>query len=185
MALDRRAMLLAVPLIGGPALVGGLWFLKRLNAASRDEIKSSDSKLIGQPVPGFRLPGVFEIGFTSGDVMAVGRPLVMHFFSSWYAPCAVELPLLLDLKAQGVPIWGIAYKDNKANATLYLQRKGNPYTRAGTDDPGRVAVEWDVAGVPQTFLIDSKGVVRWHSRVPLTRTIIDRELMPAFRKLTS
>ena len=93
--------------------------------------------LIGKPLPGFSLPGQPPgQGFSSADVIAAGRPALVNFFASWCIPCVQEAPVLMTLKQQGTPIWGIAYKD-KTDATRRVPaQNGDPYTRIARDEPG-------------------------------------------------
>jgi cytochrome c biogenesis protein CcmG/thiol:disulfide interchange protein DsbE len=128
-------------------------------------------------VPKFTLPGL-----TDNDLVT-GKPLLVNFFASWCVPCVEEHPVLMDMKTQGTPIWGIAYKDKPAATDLFIDQHGDPYQRLARDETGRAAIEWGTTGVPESFLIDGQGIVRWHIALPLTPETVDRELMPLWRKV--
>ncbi len=109
---------------------------------------------------------------------------MVNFFASWCLPCAEEHPALMALAKAGIPIWAIAYKDTPDKAAQFIQRRGNPFARIARDEPGRVAIDWGVSGVPETFLVDGHGVVRWHWPGPLDPDTIEQRLQPAWQALT-
>ena len=100
-------------------------------------------------------------------MLAEKKPVVINFFASWCVPCVEEAATLMALRQRGVPVWGIAYKDKDPQTALYLSRHGNPYARLAHDNEGRVAIDWGVTGVPETYLIDAQGIVRWRFVGPL------------------
>ena len=81
-----------------------------------------------------------------------------------------------------MPIWGIAYKDRPDATDAFLARHGNPYVRLARDQPGRVAIDWGVTGVPETYLIDAEAIVRWRFAGPLAPDIVEHEVQPLLRK---
>jgi len=179
----RRALLLA-PL--GVAAVGGTAFwllLQRMSEGTYDP-HGLPSMLIGKPLPKFALPGLPPSqGFSSTDVVASGRPTLVNFFASWCIPCVQEAPTLMALKQQGVPIWGIAYKD-KADATQgFLHENGDPYTRIASDEPGTVAINFGLYGVPETYVVDKSGIVRWRWAGGLSDDIVRQSLDPLLQGL--
>ncbi len=91
--------------------------------------------------------------------------------------------MLMALAKAGLPIWAIAYKDGADKAAQFIQRHGNPFVRIARDEPGRVAIDWGVSGVPESFLVDGHGVVRWHWPGPLDVDTIEQRLQPAWRAL--
>ena len=117
---------------------------------------------------------------TQADLMAPGVKLV-NFWASWCQPCRVEHPVLEKLAAEGVVIHGINYKDKPDAALGFLTEMGNPFARMGADT-GRMALDWGVYGVPETYVIDAKGVVvlRWAG--PITEDVLENTLRPALAK---
>jgi cytochrome c biogenesis protein CcmG/thiol:disulfide interchange protein DsbE len=178
----RRALLFGAPL--AVAAVGGVgfWVALRRMQSGRFDPRGVPSILTNKRVPGFRLPGLPGEGFSSVDLMSTGRPTLVNFWASWCPPCIQEHPVLMELQAAGVQIWGIAYKDNRSNSLDFLERNGNPFVRSAADAPGRVAIDWGLTGVPETFLVDGEGYVRWRMTGPLTREIVERQLKPQLAK---
>jgi cytochrome c biogenesis protein CcmG/thiol:disulfide interchange protein DsbE len=98
-----------------------------------------------------------------------GKPVLVNFFASWCAPCLAEHPMLERLKSrEGATIIGIAWKDKPEAARAWLQRLGDPFARLGFDQDGKIALDWGLSGVPETYLIDAEGIVRLHLRGPIT-----------------
>ena len=114
---------------------------------------------------------------TQADLTGPGVKLV-NFWASWCAPCRVEHPMLTKLASEGVVINGVNYKDKPENALGFLAELGNPYARIGADS-GRMALNWGVYGVPETFVIDGNGkvVLRWAG--PITEAVLERTIRPA------
>ena len=179
--MDRRRALLLAPF--GVAAVAGAGFfavLGRMRAGTFDP-HEVPSQLIDRPVPAFSLPAQEPgQGFASTDLHG---PLLLNFFASWCVPCVVEHPELMALSRGGLAIWGIAYKDQPAAAAQYIARRGNPYTRLARDGTGSVAIDFGLYGVPESFLIDRAGIVRWRNPGPLTPEIVDQRLRPALKAI--
>jgi len=137
-----------------------------------------------KPVPVFDLPAVVEDGqgLSSAD-LSNGKVSLVNFFATWCAPCRAEHPLLVRLAESGVTIHGINYKDKLAAARLYLQATGDPFARTGFDVTGRAGIDWGIAGVPETFVIDRNGRVVYRIQGPLNDAIIENRLMPLLEKL--
>lgn len=142
------------------------------------------SPLIGKPVPEFSLPPVKgrTLGLSSANLK--GEVSLVNVFASWCVSCRDEHPLFMDLRRQGViPIHGLNYKDQPDDAARWLAELGDPYTRTGADLDGRVAIDWGVYGVPETFLIDRDGRIAYKQIGPITPRILDEELLPRIRRL--
>lgn len=175
--MNRRILLLA-PFAG--VLVAGAGFfamLKRETEGTFDP-RGVPSMLIDKPVPPFTLPG--NPGFSSTDLR--GQPILVNFFASWCVPCVEEAPVLMDLKRAGAVLYGIAYKDKPDATDAFLARRGNPFTKLARDEPGRVAIDWGVTGVPETYLIDTQGIVRWRYVGPLTPDAVTAQVQPLLRR---
>ena len=121
-----------------------------------------ESAMIGQPLPDFALapaygglPGTSKADFTGGE------PRLLNIWASWCLPCIAEAPQLEALKAQGVEIVGIAIRDRPEAVAGFLARHGNPYTRIGSDPISEVQLAVGSSGVPETFVIDAAGVIRY------------------------
>jgi cytochrome c biogenesis protein CcmG/thiol:disulfide interchange protein DsbE len=181
--MQRRIFLLA-PL--GIAAFGGAAFwalLQRMSQGTYDP-HGVPSMLIGKPLPHFALPGQPPSqGFSSTDVVAAGRPVLINFFASWCVPCVQEAPVLMALKQQGTPIWGIAYKDKSDATTEFLHTNGDPYTRIARDEPGNVAIDFGLYGVPETYLVDKSGIVRWRWAGGMSDDVVQQSLAPLLRSM--
>ncbi len=181
--MNRRALLLA-PF--GVAAVAGAGFFSILGKmkAGRFDPHDVPSQLIGRHVPDFDLPAQAPgQGFGSADLVALGRPVLVNFFASWCVPCVIEHPELMKLSKTGLPIWGIAYKDTVSAASGFVAKHGNPFSRIARDAPGQVAIDFGVYGVPESYLLDSHGVVRWRMAGPLTPDVVDEQLRPALAEI--
>ncbi len=150
-----RKLLLWLPLAGFALL-----FVVVASGLYRPVDRTVRSAMIGKPLPDFALPamvagqpGVSAAGFRAGT------PRLLNVFASWCVPCIAEAPQLLRLKAMGVPIDGIAIRDNRADVAAFLVRGGNPYAGVGDDPRSAVQLAIGSSGVPETFLVDGKGVI--------------------------
>ncbi|MCG7362150.1 DsbE family thiol:disulfide interchange protein [Roseomonas sp. ACRSG] len=180
----RRALMLA-PL--GLALAGGAGFyamLRGLGTGSYDP-RGVPSALLGKPAPAFALPPLEESGLpalSNTDLVDLPAPVLVNFWASWCVPCIVEHPQLMRLSRDGVAVLGINYKDKAGDAAAFLTRHGNPFRRLGRDEPGRAAIDWGVYGVPETYLLDRKGIIRWRWPGPVTPEVLDQDLRPLLRR---
>ena len=182
--MNRRLLLLGPAAIAAASGFGAWTILRRMKEGTFDP-HDVPSQLIGKQVPPFAaLPPLgTAAGFDSAAVTSTGRPLLVNFFASWCVPCIVEAPALMLLKQAEVPIWGIAYKDKPDAAESFLARHGDPYSRVAMDTPGRVAIDWGVYGVPETYLIDKQGIVRWRQAGPITEDVLEQQLRPMLRSV--
>lgn len=142
------------------------------------------SALIGKPVPTFDLPPVRgqTLGLSSNDLR--GHVSLVNVYASWCVACREEHPLLMQLSRQGtVPLSGLDYKDPPADAARWLDRMGNPYARTGADIDGRVAIDWGVYGVPETYVVGADGRIAYKQIGPVTEDILQRIILPLVAKL--
>ena len=141
------------------------------------------SPLIDKPAPQFALPPLKpgQKGFSTADLK--GHVSIVNAFASWCAPCRQEHAVLNALAAtKRVPIYGIDYKDKSAVALAWIAELGDPYTRIGADD-GRVAIDWGVYGVPETYIVDAAGRIRYKHVGPLSEADLRRQILPLIAKL--
>ncbi len=182
-ALNRRLVLLLPLGVAGVAGVGLYAMLDRMRAGKFDP-RGVPSALVGKKMPDFTLPGLGDApGFASSELRSLGRPVLLNFFASWCVPCVAEAAVLMALKQAGQPVFGIAYKDKPAATEAFLRQNGNPYLRVGQDAPGSVAIDFGLYGVPETYLIDTAGIVRWRWAGELTAEIVRQELAPMLKNL--
>lgn len=165
------------------AVMGAL-FVVALRSGDPSRLPSA---LIGKPVPEFSLPpidGVAETGKASPGFSSIelanGQVTVVNVWASWCGPCIQEHPNLTKLKAQhNVRLIGINYKDQPEAARRFLTRLGNPFDAIGADVTGRVAIDWGVYGVPETYVVDGKGKIVHKIVGPISDQTINTELLPA------
>ncbi len=179
----RRGVGLALaPVLIFTALAGLFFF-----ALQKGDPSKIPSALIGKPVPAFSIApieGLIEAGqpvraFQRQD-LAAGQPTVVNFWASWCLPCVDEHPLLLELKKRtGVVILGVNYKDQATNARRFLARYGNPFAAVGADPAGKAAIEWGVYGMPETFVVDGRGVIVYKLVGPISPEALETRLVPA------
>ena len=143
------------------------------------------SALIDKPVPNFTLPALpgFSRGLTSADLTG-GKPKLLNVFASWCAPCRAEQPVLVRLAAEhGVEVRGLNYKDKPEDAVAWLKTQGNPFLSVGSDLDGRVGIDFGVYGVPESFIIDGEGRIRYKHVGPLTPDDIANTVLPLLADL--
>ncbi|MDA0845971.1 MAG: DsbE family thiol:disulfide interchange protein [Proteobacteria bacterium] len=165
-----------IPLIAflGLAIIGGLALQGTLSGSRNPN--QLPSVLIGKPAPDVPLPLLQDSQAELALDAYRGQPLLVNFFASWCAPCRAEAPALEHLSNQ-ISIIGIAYKDRPQDTQKFLQQYGNPFVAIGRDDDGRAGMAWGVYGVPETYLIDPSGQIKWRHAGPLTRDVITSQLM--------
>jgi cytochrome c biogenesis protein CcmG, thiol:disulfide interchange protein DsbE len=136
------------------------------------------SPLIGKPLPTFELPKLSAPAqrVTAADL--VGQVYLINVWASWCVACREEHPLLVELaRQQQVPLIGMNYKDERPAARAWLERHGNPYRFSLFDAAGNLGIDLGVYGVPETFLIDARGVIRYKHVGPLSQEIIEKEFL--------
>ena len=152
-----------VPLLVLAAFIGAVAW--RLNRPAEEEIRS---QLIGQPVPAFVLAAAIpsKPGFGSAG-LAKGQPRMINVFASWCVPCIAEAPLLIELQRQGVAIDAIAVRDRPEDVAEFLGRHGDPFERVGADPQSRVQLALGSSGVPESFIVDGRGIIRYQHMGPI------------------
>ena len=141
------------------------------------------SQLIDRPLPAFELPGLTaaDPGFGSKDLK--GKPMLLNVFASWCAACPQEHPMLTRIAGEGVPVYGLDWKDTPEDATRWLGELGNPYTLVASDPTARTGIDLGVTGVPETFVVDKRGRVRYKQIGPIDTTTWETVLKPMLAKL--
>lgn len=154
-----------------------LWGMQRDNP---DELPSA---LVGQQAPEVALSQLGTKALWGNEELRQGKPTLVNFWASWCGPCRVEHPNLAQLQAEGLTILGVNYKDAPHNALSFLEELGDPYEAVGADDAGRLALNWGVYGVPETYLIDGEGNVVLRIAGPVTQREVEGRLRPALDAL--
>jgi cytochrome c biogenesis protein CcmG/thiol:disulfide interchange protein DsbE len=185
---SRRKLLVYAPLAAASAAGLGFWYMLRGLQDGSFNPRGVPSALIGRPPPDFTLPAIEATGLpalSAADLRNPGRPVVVNFWASWCVPCIIEHPQLMALQRQGVPVLGVNYKDRAPDAQAFLQRHGNPFQRLGADEPGRVSIDWGVYGVPESYVLDRQGIIRYRWAGPITPEIMRNDIEPLLRQLSS
>ena len=144
------------------------------------------SPLIGKPAPAFELPLLHEPQKTFSQKEMLGKVWVMNVWASWCPPCLVEHPVVTALAKSGLaPVIGMNYKDTREDALPWLKRNGDPFQFSLYDEQGRIAMDYGVYGVPETYVIDRKGVIRYKHIGPLTPEVQRGKIEPLLKELSS
>ena len=152
-----------LPLLVLVAFVGAVAW--RLNRPPDEEVPS---QLVGKSVPAFTLAAALPTkpGLSAAD-LASGQPRMVNVFASWCVPCIAEAPLLLELKRQGVAIDAIAVRDRAEDIAPFLARHGDPFERIGSDPESKVQLALGSSGVPESFIVDGRGIIRYQHMGPI------------------
>ncbi len=142
------------------------------------------SPLIGKPAPEFKLTRLDDPGQTVGRADLLGKVWMLNVWASWCAPCREEHPLVIDIaKRQLLPVYGLNYKDQGQAARAWLANLGDPYKATLVDADGRVGIDFGVYGVPETFIVDREGIIRFKHTGPLTPEVLRTRIEPLVKEL--
>jgi len=173
--MNRRMLIpLVVFVVLAGFLFAGLW---------RDP-REVPSPLIGKPAPAFTLNQLHVPQQTLGTADMKGKVWLLNVWASWCVSCREEHPLLVALAAKNiVPIIGLDYKDEATAGKRWLAENGDPYTASVMDKDGRVGIDFGVYGVPETFVIDKSGAIRYKQIGPITKEALEKTIAPLIEKL--
>lgn len=178
--LSLRSALFLAPLI---AFLFLAWLLLRGLDLDPSVLPSA---LKDKPAPAFSLPLLQDVDQRFNPESLKGKVWVLNVFASWCGPCREEHPLVKRLSDAGLAVVvGLNYKDPPDDARAWLARLGNPYAQVAIDVDGRVGIDWGVYGVPETFVIDPQGVIRFKHVGPLTAQVVDEQVLPLLRRLAA
>lgn len=147
----------------------------------REDPDALPSAFAGKQAPAVVVTPLADLPVFSDADLRDGKVKLVNFWASWCAPCRAEHPNLEKLKAEGVTILGVNYKDKPEAALRFLAELGNPYAAVGADESGRMGIDWGLYGVPETFVIDGKGNVVLRLPGPITERVLDRDIRPAMK----
>ena len=142
------------------------------------------SPLIGKPAPAFSLAQLHDPAQSLSNSDLRGKVWLLNVWASWCVSCREEHPLLMQLAAsKSVPIYGLEYKDDPGAGKAWLTQNGDPYTASIVDRDGRVGIDYGVYGVPETFVVDKQGVIRYKQIGPLSVDALQKKILPLVREL--
>ena len=142
------------------------------------------SPFVGKPLPAFELPELMAEGETIAPKDMLGKVWMLNVFASWCFACRAEHEVITQfVKRENLPVLGLNYKDEASNAKEWLRQLGNPYDAIAFDFEGKVGIDLGVYGVPETFIIDQQGIVRYKLTGPVSETSARDELLPVIMKL--
>jgi cytochrome c biogenesis protein CcmG/thiol:disulfide interchange protein DsbE len=144
------------------------------------------SPLIGKPAPAFELPLLNEPDKRFSQKDMLGKVWIMNVWASWCPPCLVEHPVVTRIARSGLaPVVGLNYKDTRDEALPWLKRNGDPYQLIVFDANGRIGIDYGVYGVPETYVIDRKGIIRYKHIGPLTADVVQKKVEPLVKELNA
>lgn len=173
-----KSLRFILPLAIFGVLVWFLWHGLSLNP------REVPSPLINKPAPAFKLQRLDQPAQAMTEQDLRGKVWLLNVWASWCVSCMEEHPILVEFSRQNVvPIYGLNYKDQREDALKWLGRHGNPYTLSLSDPEGLVGIDYGVYGVPETYLIDKNGVIRYKRIGPVTREVLAEKIIPMVKQL--
>ncbi|MEP7329486.1 MAG: DsbE family thiol:disulfide interchange protein [Betaproteobacteria bacterium] len=173
-----KSLRLLVPLVIFVVIAGFLYV-----GLGRDP-REVPSPLVGKPAPAFTLAQLHDPGQKLSTADMKGQVWLLNVWASWCVSCRVEHPLLVQLaQAKVVPVIGLNYKDKVPEGLAWLAQNGDPYKLSVVDADGRVGIDWGVYGVPETFVVDKNGVIRYKHIGPVTAEALQQTILPLVREL--
>jgi len=142
------------------------------------------SPLIGKPAPAFTLPQLHDPSRQFSPQDMKGKVWIFNFWASWCSACEIEHPVFMDLSRRNlVPVYGMDYRDKREEGEAWLRKHGNPYTLTVFDAEGRVGVDYGVNGVPETYVIDKQGIIRFKQIGTVTTKMLNEKILPLVKEL--
>lgn len=141
------------------------------------------SPLVGKPAPAFTAPVLGDASKTFSNADMKGKVWMLNMWASWCAACRDEHPLLVEMLDHGIPLYGLAYKDVEEDALAVLKQMGDPYIITADDKDGRIGIDYGVYGVPETYIIDKAGIIRYKQIGPITPSDLRDKILPLLEKL--
>jgi len=155
-----------------------------LGLGLRNDPRALPLALIDQPLPAFSLEPLHDGAPPLTDDAVKGRPAMINVFGSWCAGCIIEHPVLMQIAAQtDTPIYGVDWKDSRADGAAFLAGRGDPYSLIGMDPDSRLAIDLGVSGAPETFIIDREGRIRYRHVGPISEEAWSKKIAPLLAEL--
>jgi cytochrome c biogenesis protein CcmG/thiol:disulfide interchange protein DsbE len=167
-------------------IMGFALLVALLAVGLRLDPRTVPSPLIGKPAPAFELPLLAAPDKTFSHKDMAGQVWIMNVWASWCPPCLVEHPVITRLAESKIaPVIGLNYKDTREDALPWLRRNGDPYRLSVFDAAGRIGIDYGVYGVPETYVIDRQGVIRFKHIGPVTPEVADGKIAPLVKELNA
>lgn len=170
------------PLMMLPPAIFGLFAIMAFVGLGREGKDDLPSTRIGQPAPAIATDALGNFPPVTAEMLNGGEVTLVNFWASWCPPCRAEHPRLMQLKADGVKIIGVNFKDKSAQGIQFLEETGNPFSAVAFDPKGRTAIDWGVTAPPETFIIDKQGNVVYRFAGPLVGGNFDNRFEPELKK---
>ena len=145
----------------------------------REDPNALPSAMVGRAAPPVALTPLGDGPLVDDAMLRDGEVKLVNYWASWCAPCRVEHPNLTALAEEGIPIYGINYKDDPAKALAFLDELGDPYVAVSADATGRTAIDWGLYGVPETYVLAGDGTVMLRFAGPITQRVLESQIRPA------
>ena len=166
-------------------IMGFALLVALLAAGLRLDPREVPSPLIGKPAPAFELPLLAAPAKTFSQKEMAGKVWIMNVWASWCPPCLVEHPVITQLARSGIPVIGLNYKDRREDALPWLARNGDPFQLTVFDASGRIGTDYGVYGVPETYVIDRQGLIRYKHIGPVTPEVAQKKIEPLVKELNA
>lgn len=173
---------LFIPLIVFAVLAIFFFVVQKQIGSGAYDPQGMPSALLNRPLPPFELPDVVT-GETVTEAVLKDRIVLVNVWATWCPSCVYEHPYLVKLAQQGIAIVGVDYKDNRDKARQWLDERGNPYIATLDDAAGKFGLDLGVTGAPETYLVDSRGIVRWRYQGPLDERVWNESLQALLAQL--